>query len=60
MYTNLSYLSSVLSLIKRLSKAIYYYLCSRDVYKLNLTIFNSALNIVIVDVNVLCTLIVAF
>jgi hypothetical protein len=38
----------VLSLVKRLSKAICCYLCSRDIYKLNLAILNSVLNIVIV------------
>jgi hypothetical protein len=50
----------VLSLVKRLSKAIYYYFRGRDVRKLNLTILNSVFNIVVVDINVLCTLIVAF
>jgi hypothetical protein len=50
----------VLSLVERLSKAVYYYLCSRNVRKLNLAILNSVLNIIVIDINVLCTLIVAF
>jgi hypothetical protein len=50
----------MLSFVKRLSKAVYCYLYSRDVRKLNLAIVNSVLNIVIVDINMLCTLIVAF
>jgi hypothetical protein len=50
----------MLSPVKRLSKAVYCYLRGRDVYKLNLAILNSILNIVIVDINILCTLVVAF
>jgi hypothetical protein len=50
----------VLSPVKRLSKAVYCYLRSRDVCKLNLAILNSVYNIVIVDINMLCTLVVAF
>jgi hypothetical protein len=50
----------VLSFVKRLSKAVYCYLRGRDVRKLDLTILNSVLNVVIVDINVLCTLIVTF
>jgi hypothetical protein len=50
----------VLSLVKRLSKAVCCYLCSRDMRKLDLAILNSVLNVVIVDINMLCTLIVAF
>jgi hypothetical protein len=50
----------VLSFIKRLSKAICCYLCGKNVRKLNLAILNNVLNIVIVDINVLYMLIVAF
>jgi hypothetical protein len=50
----------VLSFVERLSKAVCRYLRGRDVRKLDLAILNSVLNIVVVDINVLCTLIVAF
>jgi hypothetical protein len=50
----------VLSFVKKLSKAICYYLRSRYVRKLNLTVLNCVLNIIIIDINVLYTLIVAF
>jgi uncharacterized protein (DUF983 family) len=53
----LSHPSCMLDLVKRLSKAVSCHLCGGDMRKLDLAIFDSVLNVVIVNINVLCALV---
>jgi hypothetical protein len=48
----------MLKFIKRLSKPVSGYLSSRDVLEVNFAILNLIFNVVVVDVNVLCTFII--
>jgi hypothetical protein len=56
--SDLSYLSFVLNFIKWLSKAVSGYLSYRDVLEVDFAVLNLILNIVIVDINMLRTLII--
>ena len=48
----------MLKLVERLSKAVSSYLSSRDILEVDFALLNLILNVVVVDVNVLCTLVI--